>query len=47
MRRVWLVLFAIVSVNSALLSGCPIAPPPEQAEHGGGNGSDGGGGNGM
>jgi hypothetical protein len=37
MRRVWIVLFAIFSINSALLSGCPIAPLPERTEHGGGS----------
>jgi hypothetical protein len=37
MRRLWLVLFAIVSVNSMLLSGCPIAPPPASTDHGGGD----------
>jgi hypothetical protein len=42
MRRLWLVLFAIVSVNSALLSGCPIAPPLPSTEHGDGNGGSGG-----
>jgi hypothetical protein len=42
MRRVWIVLFAIVSINSALLSGCPIAPLPEQTEHGGGGNGNGG-----
>jgi hypothetical protein len=47
MRRLWLVLFAIVSINSVLLSGCPIAPPPASTEHGGGDGNGGSGGNGM
>jgi hypothetical protein len=45
MRRVWIVLLAIFSINSALLSGCPIAPLPERAEHSGGG--DGNGGSGM
>jgi hypothetical protein len=43
MRRIWLVLLAILSMNTVLLSGCPISPVPEQAEHGyGGNGGGGG-----
>jgi hypothetical protein len=45
MRRVWIVLFAIFSISSALLSGCPIVPLPERTERGGGG--DGNGGNGM
>jgi RNA polymerase sigma-70 factor (ECF subfamily) len=36
-----------VSVNSVLLSGCPIAPPPASMEHGGGDGHGGSGGNGA
>jgi hypothetical protein len=44
MRRIWVVLLAIVSMNTVLLSGCPITPGSEQAERGsGGNGGGGGG----
>lgn len=42
MRRIWLVLFAIVTMNSVLLSGCPISPPPERVDRGGGEGGGGG-----
>jgi hypothetical protein len=42
MRRIWVVLLAIVSMNTVLLSGCPMSPVPDQAEHGGGNGGGGG-----
>jgi hypothetical protein len=41
MKRIWVVLLAILSMNSVLLSGCPMSPPPEQADHGGGNGGGG------
>jgi hypothetical protein len=43
MRRIWFVLFAIVSMNSVLLSGCPVAPPSESATHEGGGGGGGSG----
>ena len=42
MRRIWFVLFAIVSMNTVLLSGCPVSPPGESATHEGGNGGGGG-----
>ena len=41
MKRIWVALLAILSMNSVLLSGCPMSPPPEQADHGGGNGGGG------
>lgn len=41
MKRIWVVLLAIFSMNTALLSGCPMSPAPEQVEHGGGNGGGG------
>jgi hypothetical protein len=41
MRRIWVVLLAIFSMNTLLLSGCPIGPAPEQAEHGGSGGGGG------
>jgi hypothetical protein len=43
MRRIWFVLFAIVSMNSVLLSGCPVSPPNESATHEGGGGGGGSG----
>ncbi len=43
MKRIWVVLLAICSMNAVLLSACPMAPPPETVEHGGGNGGGGGG----
>jgi hypothetical protein len=46
MRRLWLVLLAIASINAALLSGCPVTPLPERTDHGGGNGGNGGNGSG-
>jgi hypothetical protein len=42
MRRIWLVLFAIVSMNSVLLSGCPVSPPSEAVNHESGGGGGGG-----
>jgi len=42
MKRIWVVLLAIFSMNTVLLSGCPMAPAPEQAEHGGGGNGGGG-----
>ncbi len=44
MRRIWFVLFAIVSMNTVLLSGCPVSPPAETVNRGGGGGGGGGGG---
>jgi hypothetical protein len=44
MRRIWFVLFAIASMNTLLLSGCPVSPPTESANHGPGEGGGGGGG---
>ena len=44
MRRIWFVLFTIASMNTLLLSGCPISPPTESANHGPGEGGGGGGG---
>jgi hypothetical protein len=41
MRRIWLVLFAIVSMNSVLLSGCPVSPPGGATSHEGGGGGGG------
>jgi hypothetical protein len=41
MKRIWVVLLAILSMNTVLLSGCPMSPTPEQAERGGGNGGGG------
>jgi hypothetical protein len=40
MRRIWLTLFAIVSMNSVLLSGCPaqFASPQSEVDRGGGGG---------
>jgi hypothetical protein len=39
MRRLWLQLFTILSLNSALLSGCPMQSPDTPAtEHGSGGG---------
>ena len=38
MRRIWFVLFAIVSMNSVLLSGCPVSPSSDSATHEGGGG---------
>jgi len=43
MRRIWIVLLAIVSMNTVLLSGCPISPPTESVNRGG-PGEGGGGG---
>jgi hypothetical protein len=43
MRRIWVVLLAILSMNTVLLSGCPMGSVPEQAEHGGGGNGGGGG----
>jgi hypothetical protein len=45
MRRMWIVLFAIVSMNSVLLSSCPITAisNSERADHGGGGMGGGGG----
>jgi hypothetical protein len=42
MKRIWLVLLAICSMNSLLLSSCPMGPPPEGVEHEGGGGGGGG-----
>jgi hypothetical protein len=42
MRRIWLVLLAIVSMNTMLLSGCPVSPPAESVDRGGGEGGGGG-----
>jgi hypothetical protein len=41
MRRIWLALLVIVSLDSMVLSGCAISPTPETVEHrdGGGGGS--------
>ena len=41
MRRIWLALLVIVSLDSMVLSGCPISPTPENVERhdGGGGGS--------
>jgi hypothetical protein len=41
MRRIWVVLLTILSMNSVVLSGCPMGPLPERAEHGGGGGGGG------
>jgi hypothetical protein len=41
MRRIWLVLLTIASLNSVMLSGCPIQPvatDPSRDTAGGGNG---------
>jgi hypothetical protein len=43
MRRIWLVLFAIASLNAVLLSGCPVSPPTESVNRGPGEGGGGGG----
>ncbi len=43
MRRIWFLLFAIVSMNTVLLSGCPVSPPTESVNRGG-PGEGGGGG---
>ena len=43
MKRIWVVLLAILSMNTVLLSSCPMAPALEQAEHGGGGNGGGGG----
>jgi hypothetical protein len=42
MKRIWLVLLTICSMNSLLLSSCPVGPPPEGVEHEGGGGGGGG-----
>jgi hypothetical protein len=45
MRRIWLVLAALCSLQATLLSGCPTTPPVS-VDHGGGNGGGSGGGGG-
>ncbi len=47
MKRIWVVLLAILSMNTVLLSGCPIGPLPQQAEHRGDGAGGGGGGGGA
>jgi hypothetical protein len=42
MRRIWFVLFAIVSMNTVLLSGCPVAPSADSVSRGNGGGGGGG-----
>ena len=44
MRRIWIVLLAIVSMNTVLLSGCPVSPPAESVSRGGSGAGGGGGG---
>jgi hypothetical protein len=43
MRRIWLVLATLCSLEATLLSGCPITPPVT-VDHGGGGSAGGGGG---
>ena len=42
MRRVWLVVLAIVSLHSVLISGCTGSPPRDHVEHEGNDRNGGG-----